>query len=120
MEKRNIDKIKPYITKDKAEIRELFHPTNSAVKNMSIAEARVKPGEITEYHFHRKSQEIYFILEGIGMMEMEGKDKEVRVNDCIFIPAGTKHRIKNIGKRTLRILCQSSPAYSHDDTVLTE
>lgn len=115
---RNGDKIKPYITKDKSEIREIFHPTNSAIKNMSIAEARIKPGESTEYHFHKKSQEIYFILEGTGLMDIEGEKKKVRENDCVFIPARTKHRIKNIGKKTLRILCQSSPAYHHDDTVL--
>ena len=120
MEVRNVDKIKPYITKDKSEIREIFHPTNFVIKNMSIAEARVKPRETTEYHFHKKSQEVYFILKGSGIMEMEGENKEVKVNDCIFIPVGYRHRIKNIGKKTLRILCQSSPAYSHEDTVLVE
>ena len=118
MEVRNVDKIKPYITKDKSEIREIFHPTNSAIKNMSIAEARVKPRETTEYHFHKKSQEVYFILKGSGIMEMEGENKEVQVNDCIFIPAGIKHRIKNTGSKALRILCQSSPPYSDEDTIL--
>jgi mannose-6-phosphate isomerase-like protein (cupin superfamily) len=118
MEIRKLNKIKSYRTKDKSEIREIFHPTNSAIKSMSISEARVKPGEITEYHFHKKSQEVYYILEGIGLIEIEGEKKKVRVNDCIFIPAGTKHRIKNLSKKTLKILCQSHPAYSHDDTIL--
>ena len=110
--------IKPYITKDKSEIRELFPTNNSSIKTMSLAEARVLPGESTEYHFHKNSNEIYFVLEGSGIFEIEGEKKKVKKNDCIFIPAGSKHRIKNIGMVILKILCFCSPPYSHEDTTL--
>jgi len=110
--------IKPYITKDKSEIRELFPTNNYSIKTMSLAEARILPGESTEYHFHKKSNEIYFVLEGSGIFEIEGEKKKVEKNDCIFIPASSKHKIKNVGKKPLRILCFCSPPYLHEDTTL--
>jgi len=117
-EVRNADGIEPYITKDKAEIREIFHPRNSEIKSMGIAEATVPVGESTKYHYHNVSDEIYYILQGIGILEMEGKVKEVREKDCVFIPVRHRHKIKNIGKVPLKILCISCPPYSHDGTVL--
>jgi mannose-6-phosphate isomerase-like protein (cupin superfamily) len=85
---------------------------------MSLAEARILPGESTEYHFHKNSNEIYFVLEGSGIFEIEGGKKKVKKNDCIFIPACSKHRIKNIGRVILKILCFCSPPYLHEDTTL--
>ena len=115
---RNRSKIKPFITKDGSEIREIFHPNNSSIKKMSFAEATVYPGDTTELHIHKKADEIYFILVGKGIMEIEGKRSLVKKEDSIFIPAKNKHRIKNIGKTALKILCSSSPSYSHKDTSL--
>jgi len=115
---RNRSKIKPFITKDGSEIREIFHPNDSSIKKMSFAEATVYPGDITELHIHKKADEIYFILAGKGIMEIEKEKSLVKKEDSIFIPAGNKHRIKNIGKTALKILCSSSPPYSHKDTDL--
>jgi mannose-6-phosphate isomerase-like protein (cupin superfamily) len=120
IEVRNSKNIKPYITKDKSEIKEIFHPNNSEIKTMSLAEATVYPGDITEYHYHEKSDEIYFILQGTGTLEIEGEKKKVRENDCILISSKGKHRIKNIGKVPLKILCFSIPPYSHEQTILVE
>jgi len=118
MEIKSVKDIKSYITKDNSKIKEIFHPNNSPIKSMSLAEATVLPGKTTKYHYHKKSDEIYFILQGTGILEIEGKKKKVRENDCILIRAGNRHRIKNIGKNQLKILCFESPAYSHEDTVL--
>ena len=118
MEIRNVDKIESFRAKDVSEIKEIFHPNNSELKTMSIAEATVQVGESTEYHYHRVSDEIYYILKGIGILEIEEDVKEVRENDCVFIPVRSRHKIKNIGKVPLKILCVSSPPYSDDGTVI--
>ena len=104
----------PFITKDGSEIRELYHS-----KNMSLAEATVKVGQITEHHYHKTSEEIYYILNGKGLMEIETEKREVSKDQVIIIPPKCKHRIKNIGGKPLRFLCHCSPSYSDEDTVLT-
>lgn len=67
----NRDRIKPFITKDKSQIREFYHS-----QNVSLAEAVVDIGEITEFHFHKTSEEIYFILDGEGLIDIEGEEKK--------------------------------------------
>lgn len=118
MEVRSIKTVNSYITKDGSEIFELFHPNNSAVENMSLAIARVDSGKATIKHKHIKSQEIYYILKGRGIMHIESESTVVKEGDCIFIPPGSAHWIENISGEELLILCASSPAYSHEDTIL--
>lgn len=120
IEIRNKRKIRPFITKDKSEIKEIFHPNNSSIKSMSFAEATVYPGDSSEFHIHKKADEVYFILAGKGFIEIKRDKAKMKEGDCVFIPAGTKHRIKNIGKKPLKILCSSAPPYSHRDTKLVE
>jgi mannose-6-phosphate isomerase-like protein (cupin superfamily) len=107
-----------YVTKDKSTIRELFHPGSSPVRDISLAEALVDPGQETELHSHRVSQEIYYILEGEGDMRLGEERFAVKWDDAILIPPGTPHCVKNTGKSALRMLCVCSPQYSHEDTLL--
>ena len=63
-----ISETTPFITKDGAEIREILAPSNSFMKNQSLAEARILPGDTTKQHQHIKSEEIYYILYGNAEM----------------------------------------------------
>ena len=112
------NQIDPYITRDGSEIRELMHPETHKNKRQSLAEATVKPGEQTLLHKHRKSEELYFIQQGKGRLQVEDELIIVGPGDTICIPAGTAHRIENTGHEDLKILCICSPAYSHQDTEL--
>jgi mannose-6-phosphate isomerase-like protein (cupin superfamily) len=47
--------------------------TNAPVQNQSLAEARVPAGGRTERHYHKFAEELCFILEGAGEMELNGK-----------------------------------------------
>ena len=110
--------IKPYTTKDSSIIRELLHPDIHGNKNQSLAEAIVPVGSETILHKHKISEEIYCIIEGIGLMTLEDEVFNVNEGGTLFIPPGAKHRIKNTGNSPLKILCCCSPPYSHDDTEL--
>jgi len=78
MEVVNRNGVEPFITKDNSEIREILAPSNSSIKNQSLAEARLTPGQSTDEHFHPKSEEIYYILEGRGRMKVEDEERESR------------------------------------------
>ena len=105
---------KPFTTKDGSTIRSILDLTNAPVKNQSLAEARVPAGGATERHYHKLSEELYFILEGDGTMEIDGESRPVRVGDAILIPSGAWHQIT--ATRELVFLCCCAPPYSHDDT----
>ncbi len=116
----NISRTKPFITKDNSEIREILSPGNSSLGNQSLAEARVSPGKATIQHYHIKTEEIYYILQGRAEITVEGEIKEVVEGDGIVILPGQKHRIWNTGDEDLVFLCCCAPAYEDEDTVLSQ
>lgn len=108
----------PYTTRDGSEIRELMHPAVHGNVNQSLAEATVEPGQRTQLHRHKLSEELYHITAGRGLMELDGKKFEVRTGDTVAIAPGAAHAVENCGEQPLVILCCCSPPYSHDDTEL--
>lgn len=116
----NISETEPFITKDGSEIRELLAHRNSCIEKQSLAEARVPVGGSTTPHYHPKTEEIYYILEGVGSMRIGDETHEVKPGDAIAIPPGAEHEISNSGSVVLRFLCCCAPGYENDDTVLIE
>lgn len=109
---------KAYITKDGSEIRELLHPDQHGVNNQSLAEATIPAGITTHLHRHIKSEEIYHVTAGCGVMQLGHEQFEITAGDSIAIPPGTAHNVFNPGSEELVILCCCAPAYAHDDTEL--
>ena len=108
----------PYRTKDGSEIRELMHPDQQGSVNQSLAEAIILPGQRTQRHFHRESEELYHVTQGSGRMSLGSEDFLIEVGDTVLIVPGTAHCVEATGALPLRILCCCSPAYRHDDTEL--
>ncbi len=48
-------------------------------------------------HTHRIQEQVYHVLEGEGLMEIDGKRTVVRKHDVIYIPAGVEHALYNTG-----------------------
>jgi mannose-6-phosphate isomerase-like protein (cupin superfamily) len=111
MDVQSVDRAEAFVTKDGSAIRELHHTAAQ-----SLAEATLEPGQATARHYHRASEEIYFVLKGQGEMELDGQTAFLRPGDAVLIPPGAWHTIENNGTSELRFLCTCSPPYSHDDT----
>jgi mannose-6-phosphate isomerase-like protein (cupin superfamily) len=116
----NREQTTPFITKDGSEIRELLAYRNSGIRHQSLAEASLPPGASTTKHYHPKSEEIYYILKGSGLMEIDGEKSEIKPLNAIAIPPGKIHKLTNTGQEPLILLCCCAPAYEHDDTILVE
>jgi mannose-6-phosphate isomerase-like protein (cupin superfamily) len=116
----NLADAPPFITVDGSEIRELLAHRNSAIRNQSLAEARLPAGQSTQEHYHPRAEEIYYITAGSGRIRIAGETREVKVGDAIAIPPGQKHKLWNTGPEELRLLCCCAPGYEHTDTVITE
>jgi mannose-6-phosphate isomerase-like protein (cupin superfamily) len=107
----SLDRVESFVTKDGSFIRELHH-----TEAQSLAEATLEPGQATERHYHRATEEIYFVIKGSGDMEVDGRTERVRPGDAILIPARAWHSLVNDGTSELRILCCCVPPYSDADT----
>ena len=71
-------------------------------------------GGQTERHYHEVSEEFYYLLEGAGVMEINGEEREVGPGDTILIPAGAWHQIE--ATEPMQFLCCCAPPYAHEDT----
>jgi mannose-6-phosphate isomerase-like protein (cupin superfamily) len=120
MDIKNLQEVPAFNTKDGSEIRELLAYRNSAIRNQSLAEARLAVGCSTQEHYHPRAEEIYYITHGQGRIRIEGEIRDVKPGVAIAIPPGQKHKLWNTGQETLRLLCCCAPCYENDDTVMTE
>jgi len=60
-------------------------------------------------HAHKVQEQVYHVLEGEGMMEMDGKRQVVRKHDVIYIPPGVEHAISNSGLTDLTFIVATTP-----------
>jgi len=70
-------------------------------KSLIMGVVEVDPGHHTPLHRHR-CEEVYYILEGEGEVEIEGERYEVRRGYAVFLPEGVRHRVFNNGRDVLR------------------
>ena len=120
MDVKNLNDVPAFITKDGSEIRELLAHRNSAIRNQSLAEARVPVAGSTEEHYHPQAEEIYYITHGRGRIRIEVEERDLDAGDAVAIPPGRRHKLWNTGSETLRLLCCCAPAYEHSYTILTD
>jgi mannose-6-phosphate isomerase-like protein (cupin superfamily) len=113
---RSLSAAKAFVTKDGSTIRELCGIPTGGTRRHSLAEATLEPGQLTQRHYHAESEEVYFILEGEGELELDGDTGRVRAGDAVPIAPGTWHTLLNSGTGPLRLLCSCAPPYRHEDT----
>ena len=115
---RDLQSCDEFIAGDQTILREILHPDKADINlRYSLAHAVVKPGFTSQPHI-MKTSEVYYILEGIGMMSIEGEQSEVHPGQTIYIPPGAVQYIKNTGSTDLKFLCIVDPAWRVEDEVI--
>ena len=78
----------------------------------------VDPGGRLSYQFHLKRSEAWIIVEGTGIITLDGKDRVYNKGDTVLIPQGVKHRIENKGsQKVVFIEVQTGIYFGEDDIV---
>ncbi len=62
-----------------------------------------KPGSAIGYHL-QKEDEIYYVLSGRGMMNVDGQSFEVTAGDAVLTRPGSSHGLNQVGSEDLVIL----------------
>lgn len=88
----------------------LASPRTSNTEYLTTTLAVLQPGGEQRIHSHRPEQ-VYFILEGSGSMTVGSATRKVAAGDCVFIPSGQPHGLKNDGDVILRYFSAAAPAY---------
>lgn len=100
------------IANDGCRLRELLHPAHGdCVLPYSLAHAEVAVGEATLPHRLDRT-EVYFILEGHGVLHVDSAMETVNAGDTALIPAAAVQWIENAGLDVLRFAAIVSPPWA--------
>jgi mannose-6-phosphate isomerase-like protein (cupin superfamily) len=87
----------------------LVWPQNAGAKHIDYRISHYQPMAHVKVHRHKTQEQIYHVLKGEALMEIEGESRVVREHDVIFLPPGTDHAISNSGLVDLVFLVITSP-----------
>lgn len=94
---------------------ELVYEINLKNSPIGVALAEIK---ISKEHFHKKMIEWYYIIQGRAEIYLDRKRLILRKNDFIKIPPNSKHFIKKIGRKNVKILVITLPPWNKKDYYL--
>jgi mannose-6-phosphate isomerase-like protein (cupin superfamily) len=118
---KSTEEVPAFIAGDATYLRELFHPKNDGIEShYSLVHAEIAVGEQSYPHTLQAQAELYYILEGEGMMYVAEEKRSVQVGDLVLVNVGEKQFVVNTGTQPLRFLCIVSPPWSAADEVILE
>jgi len=78
---------------------------NKTLNNLVLSSTRLYQGQSTRGHSHAGQEEVYFFVQGTGVM-IVGTDRfVVNPGDVVLIPDGEFHRVCNDGETDLIFNC---------------
>ncbi len=101
-----------------SEIRPLVDRTTSQITQCSLAEEILPPGATVTPHHHQVLEEIYYIVEGSGLMTIGDEQRQVGAGDAVYIPRNNRHTLINTGSEPMRILLICGPAFYFEDHII--
>ncbi|UKV13903.1 cupin domain-containing protein [Thalassospiraceae bacterium SW-3-3] len=87
----------------------LVAPETTGSQLMDYRISTYQPMGYVERHVHKVQEQVYHILDGEGLMEIDDEKRVVRKNDVIFIAPGTWHSIVNSGLGDLTFIVVTTP-----------
>ncbi|MFC1598159.1 cupin domain-containing protein [Patescibacteria group bacterium] len=100
---------------DKVSLREILHPDKADLDiHYCLAHAVVNAGKASVRHI-LKISEVYYILEGEGIMYIDDESAPVHAGQAIYIPPNAEQYIENTGATDLKFLCITDPAWKPED-----
>ena len=83
--------------------RTLFTGDQTTTDALTAGVAELQPGGWLGLHRHTPP-EVYYVLEGSGIVWLDGTEHQVTAGAAVFIPGDCEHGIRNHGTEPLRFL----------------
>ena len=105
----------PRYKRDNIESFLLVSERTCGSEKLAVTLVEMKPDGFQHLHAHEQEQ-MYYILEGHGIMQVGEEESEVSTGDCIFFSSHTKHGLRNTGGSVLKYLSAASPSFKNEDS----
>ncbi len=88
----------------------LVDPAGTGTKLVDFRISRYAPAAYVEEHVHAVQEQIYYVLEGEGVLTLDGERRLMRAHDYVWVPPGVRHGFTNTGTAGLVFLVVTTPA----------
>ena len=86
---------------------------NKTLNNLVLSSTKLYRGQATRGHHHAGQEEIYFFVQGTGIMVVGEEKFRVSSGDIILIPDGVFHQVVNDGEQNLTFNCVFQGTRNH-------
>jgi mannose-6-phosphate isomerase-like protein (cupin superfamily) len=86
------------------------------MKNLRANVYSLAEGSMSQ-HLHRRQEELYMVLDGTAMVDVEGVKHRVGPREAIAVPAQTWRTVENAGMGPLVFICVAAPAVDDDSEI---
>jgi len=90
--------------------KELVSESLVGTRKLDVRISHYQPMAHVENHVHTVQEQVYYVLEGEGMLTLDGEEHIVRPHDYVWIPVGVYHSITACGISPLVFLVISGPS----------
>ena len=80
------------------QIRPLIEASDGAAAEVHRVEI-----DHAKLHYHERTDEVYYVIDGRGMMILDGEEIELHPGVVVYVPRGVRH--KAVGKLTVLTVC---------------
>jgi quercetin dioxygenase-like cupin family protein len=88
----------------------LVDAASAGTNRVDFRISRYAPNAYVEEHAHRVQEQIYYVLEGEGVLTVGDDQHLMRPHDYVYLPPGVKHSFSNTGLAGLVFLVVTTPA----------
>src|SRR5258707_723273 len=97
-----------FLRRDPAEVQpwaETCGQIRPLIEEADGAAAEVHHVEIqnAKLHYHQRTDEVYYIIEGTGTMVLDEEEIDLHEGVVVYVPRGVKH--KAVGRLTILTVC---------------
>lgn len=83
-----------------------------------VKRIEVKPGQRLSLQYHEHRAEIWTVISGVGIAEIDAEQRKIQSGDVVTIPTLARHRLQNAGHEPLVIIeVQHGPILDEADII---
>ena len=86
------------------------------VRNLRANVFTLAEGSMSK-HLHREQEEVYLVLDGPAMIDVDQEQFKVGEREALAVPARAWHRVANVGYGPLTFFVAAAPAVDDDAEV---
>jgi mannose-6-phosphate isomerase-like protein (cupin superfamily) len=95
--------------------KELAGPETTGSSRVDFRISRYAPMAYVQEHVHKVQEQVYYALEGEGILTLDDTRNLMRPHDYVYVPPGVRHSFTNTGTDGLVFLVITTPASDEEE-----